>query len=423
MAANDKREQGARLSFPPKYPYYSRRQHSFFYDLTKQRYTRQQRLFTDEDVRIITYTDQMDNAFVLKVPMKYHDGMDFNVESALFNQAYPKTPSRIVTFVMEPERGSWEESDADVATSADSDNIPEEKAVLLMPKFPGLNLSNLMATKPSVVKEKMYEILLAMCNALASLHERDVIHGDVKAKNVLIDVSAEGVNAYFVDFEWAYRLDDMTARGIKLWPRYFSDKRHLQPITWHPDYCRYWPIERQIYFLGELPSPAFNQDVFSMAMLIADLYDDLDLDVSNEALEAWICAGTKKNPSKRQPLSQLTQLLRQQLGLVAIDDLSDAVCASCSASSDEEDIISAAPLAFHSDPLEKPGDDTRRLEVRATIGSDGRRDYVLPDGRSLLDLWGKRASTTQGTSNMAGSSSSNSRVPSSEATGVVPSKR
>lgn len=137
---------------------------------------------------------------------------------------------------------------------------------LLMSFAPGKSLDDTLASPKSRVE--MLTLLLAIAHELKRIHELGIIHGDVKAQNILID---EENNVQFVDFGDAY----------------FTTEKYA---IIYSNMCSYTAPERLCHSDPTHPvAPDTNQDVYSLASTFI------------WAVETWLAnLGIESEEAKRQ---------------------------------------------------------------------------------------------------------------------------
>ena len=65
-------------------------------------------------------------------------------------------------------------------------NICFEPPMLILAFAEKGNLRNLLEHEPNMSKEKRFQIACGICNGMAMLHSRDILHLDLKPENILI---------------------------------------------------------------------------------------------------------------------------------------------------------------------------------------------------------------------------------------------
>ena len=65
-------------------------------------------------------------------------------------------------------------------------NICFEPPMLILAFAEKGNLRNLLEHEPNMSKEKRFQLACGICNGMAMLHSRDILHLDLKPENILI---------------------------------------------------------------------------------------------------------------------------------------------------------------------------------------------------------------------------------------------
>ncbi len=155
--------------------------------------------------------------------------------------------------------------------------------------------------------EALAEVILNMTKALMALHEKGIIHGDVKENNAVISQVNDQLLVTFVDFEYAY---DLTESEATITPT-----------------CDYWAPERQVTDSG--PAPHTNQDIYSFAVMLQRIIGQhpsaQDLIFLFPSISSFSLEGAHSTPSKRSTLESLVHRLSSELSPFSIthDGLSD----------------------------------------------------------------------------------------------------
>ena len=137
------------------------------------------------------------------------------------------------------------------------------------------------------------KIILSMLNALMSIHDKGIIHGDVKENNMLHSLSQN--KTVFVDFEFSYYLTDRAAS--------------IDPtgVLWAP--------ERRVS--ERPPKPHTSQDVYSFADMLRRIIGSHRQGVYFSRFFPSLCIFINKaldfTPGNRPQLSSLHTALSEEL--------------------------------------------------------------------------------------------------------------
>jgi serine/threonine-protein kinase len=77
----------------------------------------------------------------------------------------------------------------------------------LLDYVPGVDLSELLRDNPLYVKLRGIEMLLQVAQAILHCHEKNVVHLDIKAANIIVDISTPQPTARLTDFDLALPAD------------------------------------------------------------------------------------------------------------------------------------------------------------------------------------------------------------------------
>lgn len=128
----------------------------------------------------------------------------------------------------------------------------------IMPFFQGNTLWNEFPKVRS--RNLMLKILYQIAIELRRMHTLGIIHGDLSPVNMIVDLSADEVSLRFIDFGFAYSLDDEFApirKPDNSAPNWFAPEMHVVPPN------RIKPDQTQdLYQLGYFLEMAFNLNSF-----------------------------------------------------------------------------------------------------------------------------------------------------------------
>ena len=99
---------------------------------------------------------------------------------------------------------------------------------IIMPCVEGINAVEFL--KKITHFKTLIELMLAMTKALIRLHERGIIHGDIKLDNILISNQSNVLEATFIDFGWSY---------YNLWDNEALLTDEYQATHWAPERRQY----------------------------------------------------------------------------------------------------------------------------------------------------------------------------------------
>ncbi|MFZ2314202.1 MAG: serine/threonine-protein kinase [Gammaproteobacteria bacterium] len=120
----------------------------------------------------------------------------------------------------------------------------------VMPKFPGMTLDKALKNPTQAY---FIDVVLAVAKELKRLHGLDIVHGDIKGKNIIVN----GADIYFIDFDFSY----------------YADKKATVTSYTHKE-CVYWAPERTNR-CDEIDAN-IAQDIYSFAMLFDEKYFNRD---------------------------------------------------------------------------------------------------------------------------------------------------
>ena len=163
----------------------------------------------------------------------------------------------------------------------------------VMPYRQGEILETFFAKQKSLCS--MIEIILSVVKALQNVHARGVIHGDIKADNLLIFEKNYEYDSFFIDFGLAYSMADA-------WAPTFTPQR---PVP-------YFAKER---FNPRL-KPAPSQDLFSFGYMLRKLLEEHELgkDLAHDfpSMTAFIEGALRVTPNTRPSLDRFADHLREE---------------------------------------------------------------------------------------------------------------
>ena len=149
--------------------------------------------------------------------------------------------------------------------------------------------------------EATANVILIMTKALMSLHEKGIIHGDVKENNAVISQVNDQLLINFVDFEYAYDLTESVAT--------------IAPTG------DYWAPERRVADNG--PVPHANQDAYSFAVMLQRIINHhpnaQDLIRLFPSIRDFSRRGANEDPSRRSTLESFASRLSTELTTFCID--------------------------------------------------------------------------------------------------------
>ena len=147
------------------------------------------------------------------------------------------------------------------------------------------------ALKKIRTPSELANIIWLMAHELILLHEKGIIHGDVKETNVVMSIENE---ITWIDFEYSYYLTDKFA-------------------TCDPT-GSYWAPERRKYV--NAPVPDTSQDVYSFASMLASIqkkYLCKEKCAQFPSIVAFITQGMEEQPEKRPTLQSFCETLSDEI--------------------------------------------------------------------------------------------------------------
>lgn len=171
--------------------------------------------------QVRTFVNEQGEELAVKSPLGIvddpndFDGVNVVSSQDFFQKAYPAYPSSLTTSF-----GTFRQ---------------------VMPKFPGVLLDEALANPTQAY---YVDVMLNVAKELNRLHEMNIVHGDIKGTNILVD----GLDVYFIDFDFSY----------------YADKQATTTSLPHKS-CLHWPPERTST-QGNVDANT-SQDVYSFAML------------------------------------------------------------------------------------------------------------------------------------------------------------
>jgi serine/threonine protein kinase len=141
-----------------------------------------------------------------------------------------------------------------------SDFDRPDRPCLVFPYYPHGEISGYLTKHPSVDK---FPLIAQITNALLYLHTHNIVHGDIKASNILIN---ENLEATIIDFGLARILQESgfttaTSKGTwRFWaPEIMNDEHGIQRVTTATDVYAFAMTVIQI-FTGHLPFSHIKSD-------------------------------------------------------------------------------------------------------------------------------------------------------------------
>ncbi|KAN0141932.1 Protein kinase-like domain containing protein [Lactarius tabidus] len=172
-------------------------------------------------------------------------------------------------------------------------------------------LSDADATKVDALK-MIHEI----SNGMAYLHKQDVLHGDLKAANILVDDDTRCVISDFGQSEMkseVYRISPISRpRGTLRWqaPELM---RGAQALTQEMDVYAFAICCWEILMMGALPWPFMDDDAVQQSVLNEDMRPSIPpSNLVNDQLMNVIRASWDRVPSNRPPFGQIARELGKQ---------------------------------------------------------------------------------------------------------------
>jgi len=129
--------------------------------------------------------------------------------------------------------------------------IPETELRCVIPYVPGQSAHRFIPTVQC--KHTLTQLILKMTEALITLHEKNIIHGDIKLDNIMIAESPT-YQVAFIDFGLAYLATDQESVVFS------TDEK--------TEHTQYIAPERFLLNNNEALRPHTNQDVFSFAHMV-----------------------------------------------------------------------------------------------------------------------------------------------------------
>ena len=188
------------------------------------------------------------------------DGVDLISSQTFFQKAYPASLSSLTTWF-----GTFRQ---------------------VMPKFPGVLLHQALANPTQAY---YLDVMLSVAKELDRLHENNIVHGDIKTSNILVN----GTDVYFIDFDFSY----------------YADKLATTTSVSHKT-CQHWAPERTN--TRRKIDASTNQDVYSFAMLFDKRLLNKDfLDTHIESYLDIYREQATSNPACRPSLSTFIHAFEQ----------------------------------------------------------------------------------------------------------------
>ncbi len=154
---------------------------------------------------------------------------------------------------------------------------------LLFYKFGGHDLSQLEPLMPELFSP-LFTSFINLFDGLQVAHENHIIHHDIKAQNIVVGSSSDGMSLHtrFIDFGFAHQfpIADRNEMGILIeqlkdtyiyWPfdvRIFNPKtlHELEYIRWHDEYKKYYPDCSPLFF-GKDGQPRVKFDDYMIGIV------------------------------------------------------------------------------------------------------------------------------------------------------------
>lgn len=158
-------------------------------------------------------------------------------------------------------------------------------------------------------KHTLAQFILCMLEALMSLHDKGIIHGDIKLNNILISTGSK-FKAFFIDFGLAY---------------YITDKQAVVfPLNHQNMNTKYIAPERFYTHRAISLKPNTNQDVFSFGYMInnhmlSNHTQRLALEIHYPCIKAFARRATSCTPSRRPTLEFFHEALADAINETSND--------------------------------------------------------------------------------------------------------
>jgi serine/threonine protein kinase len=212
----------------------------------------------------------------------------FQNEERLYQKLMPDTlaPCRILVAPLRHD---------DMGRAVPILEIPLAQGECLARKIARINDPSLGSSIKAELTQNLFLYILALTNALALLHQKNIVHGDINIGNFIISQEFE---ACLIDFA----ISSLTGEP-KL--KFNIANNYVAPEC--------------LYQLGDdtdatIPADP-SQDIYSFAILLDELIGPLTLDIRNASecveLNQWIQDALHSLPSQRPSLEKLTEVCKQ----------------------------------------------------------------------------------------------------------------
>lgn len=107
----------------------------------------------------------------------------------------------------------------------DYGTTPEGLAYLVMPLYQGEDLRTILRREGRLEWPQIYSLLLQLCSALEAVHERGIVHCDVKPSNCLCVIDGDQEHLTLLDFGVARQIDGCREESVVGTPDYMSPEQ------------------------------------------------------------------------------------------------------------------------------------------------------------------------------------------------------
>ena len=179
---------------------------------------------------------------------------------------------------------------------------PVHTSRIVMPLVQG-ELAYKVFAKRSITHRQVASYILLMTEALMSLHQKGIIHGDIKLNNIYIYRKSPHQKVTFIDFGHSYWSSEEEAIAT-------DDTR-----------CKYWAPER--VSCRTIPVPHANQDTYSfgyMIQVISERYLGTPFLTTYRSIDSFIQTALNRDPMRRPTLESFYCALTLDLSASVMSD-------------------------------------------------------------------------------------------------------